>query len=273
MAFNRTYIELKQHDQQRCKYADAPFNRTYIELKLDSTKQSSLSCHVFLYPNCSSFCATRLSVGCFCTIRSSELLPKCNLCTLEAVLHLYLHFGGLALHHPIPHICSYLLRFMFAPCGTKLQRFLWPNVPCPQGRNIWWAYHHASPLPFAIYFLLHELLFVNDTTIGINGTPMDDVASIGRNADSAFSYFASICFVWYSISLVINLSQSILYCIINFQFEYEDVCLGLDNHIGTSEDALDFGIDLAVKEREYCIDDEFVECLTLPGSLLERIRE
>ena len=103
-----------------------------------------------------------------------------------------------------------------------------------------------------------KIQIFNHITFSISNTPVCDIALFTSYSNSAFSHLVPICRIRYSISLIINLCQGILYCIINFQFEYEDVCLGLDNHISTTEYALDFGINFTVKEREYCIEDSMI---------------
>lgn len=98
---------------------------------------------------------------------------------------------------------------------------------------------------------------------------MGDVALFAGDADTALdetsllalSLREGTCFVWNSITLILNLSQCILNGIIYLQFEHKDIRLSIDYHIGTTEDALDFGYvadtyPVVCTEIGYCLETE-----------------
>ena len=58
----------------------------------------------------------------------------------------------------------------------------------------------------------------------------------------------SVCFIGNGIALGVYLSQGILYGVVHLQFEELDVVLGLDDHIGSTQNALHLSVHLAVEQ-------------------------
>ena len=96
----------------------------------------------------------------------------------------------------------------------------------------------------------NKILLIDDVAFLVNYTPVGDGAGFRRDAYAALGDFSSVCLVWYGVALAVNLRQGVVNGVVHFQFEYEDVVLGLDHHVGSAKDALHLGIDLAFEKRE-----------------------
>ena len=106
---------------------------------------------------------------------------------------------------------------------------------------------------------MSELLLVEDVAVLVGGTPMDDVACLGGYADATFGETAAISLVGDGIALAVDLGEGGIDGVVDLEFEDEYVVLGLDDDVGTAEDAPDLGIDDGVEHGEGHVEEEFVE--------------
>lgn len=88
---------------------------------------------------------------------------------------------------------------------------------------------------------------------------MGDISGFGRNCDTTFRHLTTIGLVWDSVAFTIDLRQGVIYRVVNLELQHIDVVFGFNHYVGTPHNTFNFGVNLAIEQRENHIHEKFVE--------------